>query len=190
MFFLHFHSCTAFVWWATAALKNSDLLTHCQTFIIWSSLVGECLPNQASPYSVDCILQVCHNSVSSENSEKKKLVSVSLILTCLDSSRWLSHTSPFLPFFSLSAHTTALTLPASQTCWQQFVSRYQFSVSSLRGREGCGNHLYLRLLGSVPLGMLADTCHWAAVRQKGCGMWAQATQVTVISFQKPLKLKP
>lgn len=96
----------------------------------------------------------------------------------------------FLFLFSPSAHTIALTLPASLTCWQQFVSRYQFSVSRLSGTEGCGNHLYLRLLGSVPFGMLADTCHWAAVRQKGCGMWAQATQVTVISFQKPLKLKP
>lgn len=74
---------------------------------------------------------------------------MSLIPTCLDSSHRLSHTSLFSPCF-LSAHTTALTLSASLTCWQQFVSRYQFSASSLRGREGCGNHLYLRLLGSVP----------------------------------------
>lgn len=102
----------------------------------------------------------------------------------------LPHISVSTPFFLLTAHTTALTLSASLTCWQQFVSRYQFSASSLGGRKGCGNHLYLRLLGSVPLGMLADTCHWAAVRQKGCGMWARATQVTVTSFQKPLKLKP
>lgn len=63
--------------------------------------------------------------------------------------------APALPHISasphfLSAHTTALTLSASLTCWQQFVSRYQFSASRLRGREGCGNHLYLRLLGSVP----------------------------------------
>lgn len=115
----------------------------------------------------------------------EKLVSTSLILTCLDSSHWLSHTSLFLPRYILP-----LTPSASLTRWQQFVSRYQFSASRLRGTEGCGNHLYLRLLGSVPLGMLADTCHWAAVRQKGCRMWARATQVTVISFQKPLKLKP
>lgn len=173
-------------------LKTQDL-----DYAVWHSSfdhhsVGECMPNQPFSYSVDGILQACRNSVSCENSEKTttktsfNVINPNLfgLLTLT-----LPHIS-FSPFFSLSAHTIALTLPASPTCWQQFVSRYQFSGSSLRGREGCGNHLYLRLFGSVPLGMLADTCHWAAVRQKGCGMWAQATQVTVISFQKPLKLKP
>ena len=176
-----------FAWWAPAARELVNLWLRFfffLTVIIWSSLCRWAF------FFFLIALIAFFNSVASENSGKRKPASVSLILTCLDSSRWLSHTSLFLPFFSLSAHTIALTLSASLTCWQQFVSRYQFSASRLRGREGCGNHLYLRLLGSVPLGMLADTCHWAAVRQKGCGMWAQATQVTVISFQKPLKLKP
>lgn len=56
--------------------------------------------------------------------------------------------SPFSP--SPGARYCSHSLSALLTCWQQFVSRYQFSASRLRGREGCGNHLHLRLLGSVP----------------------------------------
>lgn len=131
-----------------------------------------------------CVLCVCH--------KQQKETCLGVINPHLFGLFTLTFPHISLPLFFLSVHT-ALTLSASLTCWQQFVSRYQFSVSRLvegGGARGCGNHLHLRLLGSVPLSMLADTCHWAAVRQRGCGMRAQAAQVTVISFQKPLKLKP
>lgn len=185
--FMPAHRNTDFAWWATVAWKLVTLELHCLKSVISSSL-------SVSVTRLFLIVLIaflkCSALLLTPKNSRKKTVSMSLILTCLDSSRWLTHTSLFFPFLPLSALTIALTLCASLTCWQQFVSRYQFSASRLRGRQGCGNHLHLRLLGSVPLGMLADTCHWAAVRQKGCGMWARAAQVTVISFQKPLKLKP
>lgn len=124
----------------------------------------------------------------------EKPVWVSLILTCLDSSRWLSHTSLFLSLSFFQSILLSLSPPRWHVDSSLLVGiSFQWAgwwgwVGG--GAEGCGNHLHLRLLGSVPLGMLADTCHWAAVRQRGCGMRAQAAQVTVISFQKPQKLKP
>lgn len=71
------------------------------------------------------------------------------------------------PFISL--HFSLSLLHARLTCWQALVNRYQFAVSETRGM--CGNHFHLSTVGrhlSLSLTMPADTCHWVAVRQKGC----------------------
>lgn len=80
------------------------------------------------------------------------VVTVPLLFSTME---WLipksrHHRHLFFFLCSLLAHCFTFTLSPPWTCWQQFVSGYQFSASSLRGREGCGNHLYLRLLGSIP----------------------------------------
>ena len=77
---------------------------HLIISITWSSLCRWAF----SIYSVDYILQAGDDRTTSENSWKKH-VSMPLILTCLDSSHWLSHTSLFLPF-SLSWYVLLLSL--------------------------------------------------------------------------------
>lgn len=69
----NFEFITAFVWRA----QQPDKLWP-YNYTVWHSSfdhhpVGKCLPNPTFLYGVDCILQVCHNSVSSERVKKKNL---------------------------------------------------------------------------------------------------------------------
>lgn len=77
-----------FSWWAGFNLSTTFFFWHSSFDFRWRVYLFIYFPSVGSRRS----LRLPRNS-------GKKLVWVSLILACLDSSRWLSHTSLFLSFF-------------------------------------------------------------------------------------------